>query len=248
MDELTVQAARDLIMESDIPAMSEVALGGGDFDEAGLAEGADLAGASDALAGATSHEAASQDGLQDELGDLPGKGGAAGEGGVAGADQARAYGDGQVGLGVDIVEIERMKGLIARTPSFVDKVFSPEECAYCRKTAQPATHFALRFAAKEAVVKALGVGFADGISVRDIEVVRAKNGKPSVRLSGRAAEIADAQKVRDLSISLSYTRNDAVACAMAVTESAVRATEKRKDPMEELARQFKETRKILDDL
>lgn len=159
-----------------------------------------------------------------------------------------AYSDSSVGLGIDIVEIKRMAGILERNPRFAERVFSEAECAYCDSKANPATHYALRFAAKEAVVKALGTGFADGIGVRDIEVERTKGGKPLAKLTGRALEIANAQGVRELSISLSYTHTDAVACAMAVTEAAVKATEKRKDPMEELARQFKETRGILDEL
>ena len=162
--------------------------------------------------------------------------------------EGRAFAEGSVGLGVDIVEIERMKALLERRPRFAEQVFSPEERAYCDGTASPATHYATRFAAKEAVVKALGTGFSEGIWVRDIEVERDKNGRPSVKLSGRALEVAEEQGVRDLSLSLSYTHTDAVACAMAVTAAAIRATEKRKDPMEELTRQFKETRKMLDEL
>lgn len=80
--------------------------------------------------------------------------------------------DGAVGLGVDIVEIARMKKILERTPSFARKVFSCEECCYCEDTAMPEVHFATRFAAKEAVVKALGCGFTRGIGVRDIEVKR----------------------------------------------------------------------------
>lgn len=159
-----------------------------------------------------------------------------------------SYADNSVGLGVDIVEIERMAGILERLPNFAERVFSEAEREYCESTANPATHYALRFAAKEAVVKALGTGFAEGIWVNDIEVERTKSGKPIVRLSGRALEIATMQGIRELSISLSYTHTDAVACAMAVTEAAARASEKRKDPMEELARQFKETRGILDEL
>jgi len=160
----------------------------------------------------------------------------------------RSYVEGSVGLGVDIVEIDRMRGILERRPQFAEQVFSQEECAYCNAKADPATHYALRFAAKEAVVKALGTGFAEGIWVHDIEVERTAKGRPTVKLSGRALEVAEEQGVRELSLSLSYTRTDAVACALAITESSVRATEKRKDPMEELARQFKETRKMLDDL
>ena len=164
------------------------------------------------------------------------------------ATAPRSFGEESVGLGVDIVEIERMRTILERTPSFAERVFSPEECAYCLAKSNPAAHFALRFAAKEAVVKALGTGFSDGIIVRDIEVVRTKGGKPVARLSGRALKIAQEQGVRDLPISLSYTHSDAVACAMAVTEASARAVEKRKDPTEELARQFKEVRGMLDEL
>lgn len=156
--------------------------------------------------------------------------------------------DGTVGLGVDIVEIERMQRILARTKSFAEKVFSEAERAYCDKKANPAAHYATRFAAKEAVVKALGTGFSGGIWVRDIEVVRDKKGKPSVVLTGRAREVAEEQGVREISISLTYTHTEAVACAMAITESAVRSAEDRKDPMEELAKQFKETRGMLDEL
>ena len=159
-----------------------------------------------------------------------------------------AFADGSVGLGVDIVEIERMKRILERTPSFSRKVFSQAEQDYCNSMANPATHYALRFAAKEAVAKALGTGFSQGVWVRDIEVERAKNGRPSVKLSGGALQIARERGVREMSISLSYTHTDAVACAMAVTESAVRASQKRKDPMQELAKKFKETRGILDEL
>ncbi|MBR3181244.1 MAG: holo-ACP synthase [Eggerthellaceae bacterium] len=163
-------------------------------------------------------------------------------------DDARTYDENAVGLGVDIVEIERMKRILERTPSFAERVFSPDERAYCDRMATPATHYALRFAAKEAVVKALGTGFADGIGVRDIEVVRVKSGRPIAKLSGRALQVAQEQGVRELAISLSYTHTDAVACAMVVTEASVRASEKRKDPMEELAMQFKEVRGMLDEL
>ena len=154
----------------------------------------------------------------------------------------------QAGLGIDIVEIERMRRILERTPSFARRVFSPDECAYCDAKANPAAHYAMRFAAKEAVVKALGTGFRDGIGVRDIEVVRDRLGKPSAVLSGRAAEIAAEQGVRSLTISLSYTHSEAVACAMAITQDCVRAAEERKDPMEELARKFKEARGMLDEL
>ena len=156
--------------------------------------------------------------------------------------------EGAVGLGVDIVEIARMKAILGRTPNFTTRVFSEDERAYCESTNAPEVHFATRFAAKEAVVKALGTGFSRGISVRDVEVRRNAKGRPYVVLSGRAKEIARERGVRELPISLSFTHTEAVACAMAITEDSLRVAEKRVDPMEELAKQFKEARGMLDEL
>ena len=156
--------------------------------------------------------------------------------------------EGQVGLGVDIVEIERMRRILERTPSFRERVFSDEERAYCDGTANPEVHYATRFAAREAVLKALGTGFAEGIGVRDVEVRRNAKGRPYAVLSGRAKAVAAQRGVRELPLSLSYTHTDAVACAMAITEDSVRAAEERVDPMEELARQFKEARSLLDEM
>ena len=158
------------------------------------------------------------------------------------------FDEGSVGLGVDIVDVNRMAALLERIPSFAERVYSPAERKYCESKANFATHYALRFAAKEAVVKALGTGFAEGIWVRDIEVERSKSGKPLVKLMGRALEVARERGVREFSLSLSYTHNTAVACALAITESSVRASQKRKDSKEELALQFKEVRGILDEL
>ena len=164
---------------------------------------------------------------------------------------AASFGDaleGQVGLGVDIVEIARMRAILARTPSFASRVYSEEERAYCDATATPEVHYATRFAAKEAVLKALGTGFSQGIGVRDIEVKRNAKGRPYVVLAGRAKEAARQRGVRELPLSLSYTHTDAVACAMAITEDSVRAAEERVNPMEELAQQFKEARSMLDEI
>ncbi len=154
----------------------------------------------------------------------------------------------QVGLGVDIVSIERMRKILKRTPSFSRRVFSEAERAYCDGKAQPEVHYATRFAAKEAVVKALGTGFSEGIGVRDIEVRRTSKGRPYVVLTGRARQVAREQGVNEIPISLSFTHTDAVACAMAITADSLAAARKRVDPMEELSRQFKDARAMLDDL
>jgi holo-[acyl-carrier protein] synthase len=165
----------------------------------------------------------------------------------AGASAPAPIEDG-VGLGVDIVDIARMKRVLERSPRFAERVFTEGERAYCEATAAPHVHYATRFAAKEAVLKALGTGFSHGIAPADVEVVRPKNGRPAAKLHRRAREVARELGVRELPISLSYTHTDAVACAMAITDDSVRATEARTDPMEELARQFKETRSLLDEI
>lgn len=153
-----------------------------------------------------------------------------------------------VGLGIDIVDIARMERILERTPRFKVRVFTEGERAYCERTSHPATHYATRFAAKEAVLKALGTGFSNGIGPQDVEVVRTSKGRPVAKLHRRAAQEAKAQGVVDLPISLSFTHADAVACAMAITVDSLNAAAKRKDPMEELSRQFKEARLLLDDL
>lgn len=163
------------------------------------------------------------------------------------ADAARAVAD-SVGLGIDIVDIARMERILERTPSFAERVFSEDERRYCRKTANPAAHFATRFAAKEAVLKALGTGFSAGICPRDIEVKRNAKGQPRAALYNAAKAAAEEQGVVGLPISLSFTHTEAVACALAVTRSSVAAMQKRTDPMKELAKQFKEVRGLLDDL
>jgi len=159
-----------------------------------------------------------------------------------------AAGDAQVGLGIDLVDIARMKRILERTPAFARRVFSEEERAYCDARANPEAHYATRFAAKEAVVKALGTGFTQGIGVRDIEVVRNAKGVPRVVLHGRAAEVAREQGVQSLPISLSFTHDEAVACAMAITGDSVKAMERRVDPMRQLAQQFKGARALLDEI
>ena len=121
----------------------------------------------------------------------------------------------EVGLRVDIVEIARMRKIIDRSPAFVEKVYSAAERAYCDSHAHPEVHYATRFAAKEAVLKALGTGFSEGIGWLDVEVRRTSKGRPYVVLTGRAREVAREQGVREIPLSLSYTHTDAVACAMA---------------------------------
>ena len=154
----------------------------------------------------------------------------------------------EVGLGVDIVEIARMRKIIDRSPAFVEKVYSAAERAYCDSHAHPEVHSATRFAAKEAVLKALGTGFSEGIGWLAVEVRRTCKGRPYGVLTGLAREVAREQGERKIPQSLSYTQTAAEACAKAITEASVAAPERRRDPMEERTRQLKDARALLDDL
>ncbi|MCY3786059.1 MAG: holo-ACP synthase [bacterium] len=118
-------------------------------------------------------------------------------------------------IGIDIVDVPRFGGLLARRPSVVERLFTPAERAYAEARADPTERLAARFAAKEAVMKALGAGFGD-VAFRDIEVVRAPGGRPEVVLGGRAAARAERAGVTGWHLSLSHTPTTAVAVALAV--------------------------------
>ena len=152
-------------------------------------------------------------------------------------------------MGVDIVEVARIRAIMKRSPAFIERSFSCEERVYCDATASPEFHYATRFAAKEAVVKALGTGFTHGIRPNDIEVYLNSKGKPRVRLHRAAAKIAVHLGIEEIPLSLSYTHNEAVACALALTEdSREKAKACSSSPAQDLSRQFKEARSLLDDL
>jgi holo-[acyl-carrier protein] synthase len=119
-----------------------------------------------------------------------------------------------VGLGVDICEIARMERAISRHPTLRDRVFTPEEIAYCDSKARPAESYAGRFAAREAAIKALG-GYR-GRLWQDISVTRHPSGAPSIRLDGNAKRRADALGVRDVLITFTHEKTNAVAFAVAV--------------------------------
>lgn len=148
------------------------------------------------------------------------------------------------GLGVDIVEIDRMAAALERRPRLKERIFSAEERRYCDKRNRPEVHYALRFAAKEAVLKALGSGFA-GMKFTDVEVVRDASGRPTPRLGGRAAELAAELGVIEMHLSLSYTHTTAVASAVAITSHPEPAAA---DPAKLRAAAFKDARDLFHDL
>jgi holo-[acyl-carrier protein] synthase len=121
-----------------------------------------------------------------------------------------------VGLGVDICEIARMERAIARHPTLRERVFTPEERAYCDSKARPAESYAGRFAAREAVIKALG-GYR-GKRWQDISVSRHPSGAPAILLEGNAKRRADALGVDRVLITFTHEKTNAVAFAVAVMQ------------------------------
>jgi holo-[acyl-carrier protein] synthase len=119
-----------------------------------------------------------------------------------------------LGLGVDICEIARMERALARHPTMRERVFTPEEIAYCDSKARPAESYAGRFAAREATIKALG-GYR-GRRWHDISVTRVPSGAPSITLSGNAKRRADVIGVTEVLITFTHEKSNAVAFAVAV--------------------------------
>lgn len=112
-----------------------------------------------------------------------------------------------MGVGIDLIEIGRVERALERRPRLAERLFTEAELTYAAARARPGRHLAARFAAKEAVLKALGMR---GFAMREIEVVAGE--PPRVRLSGRAAVAADG---REVSISLTHSRENAAAVALA---------------------------------
>ena len=117
-----------------------------------------------------------------------------------------------VGLGLDIAEIDRIEEAIARHGEpFLNRLFTPREIEYCERFRNKFERYAGRFAAKEAAMKALGTGWSRGVRWRDIEVVRAASGKPSLHLDGVARQIAGAMGVRNIALTITHSGNVAMA-------------------------------------
>lgn len=122
-----------------------------------------------------------------------------------------------VGLGVDITRVTRFRELLgAKKTGVIERLFTAAEREYALYRNDPAPHLAARFAAKEAFLKALGLGLRDGLSWQQIEVVRDALGAPSLKLSGRAAELAAERQLQR--IHLSYSHDGDYATATVILE------------------------------
>jgi len=122
------------------------------------------------------------------------------------------------GIGVDIIEVERIReGIQKHGERFQQRIFTLDEIDYCLERNRPEINFAARFAAKEAVVKALGTGLRD-MRLTDIEIKNDQLGKPMITLHNQAAEIAKDLGIKEVLISLSHTEEYAVAQAVALSK------------------------------
>jgi holo-[acyl-carrier protein] synthase len=110
-------------------------------------------------------------------------------------------------VGIDLIEIDRVERALERRPRLAERLFTPAELAYAHKRARPGRHLAARFAAKEAVIKALG----QGVPPKEIEVISGE--PPRLQLHGQAAEVAGETEI---AISLTHSRDSAAAVAVAV--------------------------------
>jgi holo-[acyl-carrier protein] synthase len=118
-------------------------------------------------------------------------------------------------IGTDVVDLDRFRLALRRTPSMVERVFTEGERAYALRKRDPTERLAARFAVKEATMKALGVGLG-AFKFYDVEVVKARSGEPSLSLSGRAVELAAARGITSWKVSI--THSDLIAMAVVIAQ------------------------------
>jgi holo-[acyl-carrier protein] synthase len=120
-----------------------------------------------------------------------------------------------VGTGIEMIEIDRIAQSIERFGDrFLTRIFTPEEIAYCQRKKNSAESFAARFAAKEAGAKALGTGISRGVTWSEFEVTRQPGGRPVLELTGRAQLLAGQLGVKNISLSLTHSRDLAMAMVL----------------------------------
>lgn len=116
------------------------------------------------------------------------------------------------GTGIDVCEVDRMREAIERHGRrFIERVFTAGEIAYAESKHNRYERYAARFAAKEAGMKAIGTGWRRGVRWQDFEVLNQPGGRPVLRLHGEAARIASGMEIRNITLSLTHTRHQAVA-------------------------------------
>jgi holo-[acyl-carrier protein] synthase len=120
------------------------------------------------------------------------------------------------GIGTDIIEVARIGRVMERDLGFREKIFTPDEISYCEQMKNKYQHYAARFSAKEAFMKALGTGWREGIRFAEIGVIHDPMGKPLIELTGKAKELARLAGMGEIHVTLSHVRE--LAIAMVVVE------------------------------
>jgi holo-[acyl-carrier protein] synthase len=124
-----------------------------------------------------------------------------------------------VGLGVDLIEIERVKQAhVKHGRRFIDRLFTPAEAKYCLKKSDPYPSLAGRFAAKEAVIKAFSHGFGGRWKWNHIEVVRELSGKPTIKLEGILEKLRKQRKIKRIHLTIAHSKRDATAVVICETD------------------------------
>ena len=122
-----------------------------------------------------------------------------------------------IGIGTDITECLRIARMIERHGElFINRVYTPAEIKYCQSRKQATQHYTGRWAAKEAILKALGTGWRKGISWRDIEIRNEPGGKPMVAVRGGAKDVVEQLGITEIHVTISHCRSHATAFAIAV--------------------------------
>ena len=120
-----------------------------------------------------------------------------------------------IGIGIDLVAVDRFRNSMIRTPGLKNRLFLPSEQEYSERQTDPTERYAARFAAKEAVLKALNLGLG-GIAFCDIEIIHAKSGEPQILLHGKAIDVARDAGVQKWLLTLTHTHTTAAAVAVAL--------------------------------
>ena len=111
------------------------------------------------------------------------------------------------GLGVDIIEVDRIKRQISKGDRFKERIYTSREIAYCEKKKYKSQNYAARFAAKEAFFKAMGMGWRGGLTFKDVEIINDKLGKPAIIVHGKAKQLMTKEGIKHIHVSLSHIKN-----------------------------------------
>ena len=122
------------------------------------------------------------------------------------------------GTGIDIIEVSRIKSVMERDIGFREKIFTPGEIAYCETKKHKYENYAARFSAKEAFLKAIGTGWRFGIRFADIDVYHDEYGKPLIKLTGKAEQLAKDEGISKIHVSLSHLKEMATAVVIVEME------------------------------